>query len=509
MTLSRKEQVKGTFDSAKARIAASAVAALIAFGSPLLENRAFAQAPAPAPTEVAAPAPVQDAKPAPDACAPPSCEVKAEIAMMSDGKANPKVFTVVRPSTESAGKLFTLEVDGPATVTLQFYPAVLTSRFKTNDTTVDKKIEYSVGPVGSDAVAQSFEGVTRQSEFKSPDMAEGLSVGTPLTFTVKLPKGRNVIRHVSPNGFMEVVSVVPVVEEQKPVAATQPAATQPAKTLVAADTNQPGSVAIDIYGEHQWLRDFGDSKNSGMLTDASLLFRRNWSNVGLYGGVLGTSYQMALDAPSALSTLRMTSVDGELGLSLHFGAHTIKAGGIAGLRMIDRSMTPKVAILSPFEGGMAYDFEFGGKASYDFNRMLGLIVRGSNNPFNPLTGQAYFIFPVGWAPDNANPELSFLFRWMHALQPGDDAKVGGFNLNENNYLMHINTKIPVWKIGPFVPSVMADLELDKAPSKTTALFYVGGLLGVRTNTFRIDAGAAANVADGKPLILLRMGYDPF
>lgn len=484
----------------RTRAVAAMLASLVAVATPLIETPAFAQNP------------TVEAVPKVDAAAAQKFAVTGTQYVCSDGKTSVNAYSNVKDANETT----VIEVAGPSKLTVRFYPIVKKEWFPAADSDYQREIKYGITPAnGGEAQGDSFKAPVKMSELKCTgekkvSMPDTMAMGTVMTMTLKIPTGNQRVTFQS-TGFVEIVGVeeegaapasVPVAQSQ-PIVTSTPIESKTDPTQQATDNG----FAFNLRAEHLFLDGLGDGKNHGMITDSDISFGKRWTKLGVYGGVIATSYGMTLDTPSATSALRSTSVDAQAGLTLNAGKHTIRAGPFVGLRMDDPSIIPLVAT-QPATINMAYALEYGGLAEYDYNRMVGLMVRGSNNPFNPLTAGVYGVLPWGWVKDNQNPSLEFTMRWMHLMRADTDGKVGGFKLDENNLFMYANLKVPVWKLGPITPALLASLQMDKAPSgMETPNFLVGAMLyGKFAERFRMEAGAAANVTNGKPMIFLGLRY---
>ncbi len=492
-----------------------AIIGALAFASPLLGGTAFAQQPDPAPPEraqptVAAPT-AQPPVAAPSTTAAPEHRVRGETTSLTDGSTSISAYIVIRGSQTPS----TIEVDGPARVTLLFYPVVSRDRFTAPDAQVQRSIGYSLGPATGGASAPStYEGSTRMSALTNRDVdATALAIGTPIEMTINVAAGRQALAFPDMNGFFQVVRVE-APAPPRPIQPAQPVArpVQPAAPVARPEVDEHSEPLIYrrplamFEGGMFPLNGIGSAGNSGTMYEGLVLGTIPVTDrFGIVLGGLVTSTGLTLQMPNAETTLRGYSAALGAGVSFREGRHYAYALGFGGYNGITTH-------INSFADGRtldewAHEFEYGGLGGYEYGRYFALRVQGGNNPFNPLSAHAFGALPYTWTP-GVYPSIDVNFLWLHALTPVDASNMVGLTrLNENAFNIRILGTVPTYRLGPVVPTIVGGGEFNVAGgSVTSGTGIIGG--GLRTDFvpgLDIDAIGAATFR-GEPLIFLRVGY---
>jgi len=426
-----------------------------------------------------------------------------------------------------------LEVEGPATFTVRFYPVVKRDKFSDGTPTYERDLEYSLG-TGRNEAAEGSERPTQTVKLQtriSPYTAEedyvdtkNFVIGTPVEITREVGEGMHRFSVLSPNGFLELVSVEPIVVEKPPVEAPvkpeeKPKAPEPSSKPVQskpetpkAETDRP---VVLFEAERTWLNAPGnDGDMNYWQSRANIWFDENWA---LVAGGMSSSYALNLETDVTQTLFRNFSFDGSLGLAYHNDGHYAYALANAGYRaMISTTVLLSGTASSAGMREVDHQFEIGGQAGYRFRRNLALDASVVNNPFNPLKGRLYGMLPVGWAPGENNPWLEVSSLWLKTIKPIQSADhLGAAELEGDNLYMRALAGIPIWQFSTIVPSVIGGGEFfypfSQGPDDgITGNFYAGGSLKTRSalegnnGSLEVEAGAVANTKGA--MIMLRLDH---
>jgi len=498
-----------------------AIIGALAFASPLLGGTAFAQQPTPAP-ETAQPVAAAPSSTQPVAAAPssarPEHRVRGETTTLTDGSTSISAYLVLRGSPTPSS----IEVEGPAKVSVRFYPVVSRERFATPQVDVQRTISYSLGPSGGAAVSSTYDGNTRMSAFTNRDVDQAtLAIGTPIDMVLNVAAGRQVLSFPDMNGFFQVVSVEapapprpiqPAVPAQPAQPAVRPATPQETYEYGQVDNNLRPVFLLEfertpLHGiGTQGILEDGGSGNTGDIYAANAIGTIRLSDrFGLMLGGMFTTYGLRLVQPQWETTLRSYSGNLAAGFSFAQSGHYVYAlafGGYHGITTNIQSYADGRTLDTLFNGG-----EFGGMAGYEYSRFVRLRVSGSNNPFNPLQVHAYGAIPYTWTP-GVYPSIEADFRWMHALAPAEHSGLIGLaSVSENAFYVRALASVPTWRLGPVVPIIVGGGEFNiSGGSLTSGTGIFGG--GLRTDFVRgleIDV-IGASTLHGDPFLTLKLGY---
>jgi hypothetical protein len=437
---------------------------------------------------------------------------------LTDGKTSPEVHILVRQQN----LLPVVEVEGPANLTVRFYPALNKNRFEGGNE-VSMPIQYTIAEVGGEApITNSYPGVFTESEFKSPNLSgSGLVVGTPAEFTVKVRKGTFRFSVTQPNGFLEVVNVEHVEEKPQPPAPEPPAepkqmpkipvATEPPveqkPEKPAEEPKKEQRPVVQFSGEHARVHELGSHENTGDLNSMLLVgdIKAGEKFSVLLAGAF-TSNSLELEMPDAVTKLRSFSGDGGLGVRYMNGSHSMHVLALAGYR----SVSTDVRSLAD---DRTYDdkdgsFGYGAQAGYSFDRWFAATVSGSNDPFNPFSGRIFGALPYGWV-SNAYPNAELDLRWLHSLKPVEQENVVGVvDLADNAFHGRLALGLPLFRAGPVVPSALVAGEMNTSKDGVHGDVLLGGALGLDflEDRLKIEAAGAASPLTAAPMFLLRLNY---
>jgi hypothetical protein len=505
----------------KRAIATCAIAASMAFGSPLLDSTARAQAPpetsrpaeSPRPAERAgapgARKPTDSAKPAEaEKTEPAKYTVGGKQITIKDGEESREVYILARQT----GLVPTVEVNGPATLEVRFYPAVLKDRFTEENPEYARTIQYSVGPAGSQLKITKHEGKTRLSGFTHPtEIQDPLVIGTPIAFTLKVGPGRQQFSVVSPNGLLEIVSAthIKVIAPPRPIAPPVPRVVAPPplvekpKPKAAEPAKEP---LIELSGERLQLEGLGKDKGKGDIYFLDLMghipVRRGLS---VLAGVSVTSYGQVLETLEARTSLRSISGNLVAGVDFTRAKHRLYAYGLIGFRTIMVDTQDRVD--GRKESELPKSFEFGGALGYSFGHHFGLNLIGTNNPFNPIIASVHGQLPWGWVK-GYKPYLAAHMLWLHAATIRESTgMIGAVDLKESEVGLRILAGLPLFRAGPVSLAAIAGTEMGISGTGVhgaTGLFG-GSVSAMFKNGLEISATGLSSI-EGIPLVMFKMSY---
>jgi len=427
---------------------------------------------------------------------------------ISDGKDSPWVYAISRQSSLAPS----IKLAGPAKLSVRYYPAVSLKRFEGGDSEIPWPVNYSLAKEDGKPEELTHEGKTGASNFRSAEIDQtALAIGTPISITVTIPAGRHTFSLLSPNGFMEVVSVRQVEKkapQTQPAKKAAPVVKAPPKAVQkpAAPIERNALPRFAFEAERLNLDHIGSTGSSGDLNLA--LAAGNFPlgrRIAASAGVMFSSFGFTLETPEALTDLRSFSADAAAGLVLSMGRHRVLAGGFGGYRAMLRNINLRKYASSDEE--RSHQLEFGGHAGYGYGRLFEIAVSGSNNPFCPLSAKIHGTLPFGWVRD-AKIWADADVLWLHAPKPlAEQGLMGGIRLNENNVYARLTAGVPIWRVGGFVPSALVAGTLNASGEGFHhADLLLGAALSFETKRFLIQGGGGASALTGAPFFLLKAIY---
>jgi hypothetical protein len=441
----------------------------------------------------------------------PTHRVIGTTGELTDGTNTPTVYVLSR----QARQLPVVEVDGPARLTIRFYPTLNRSRFDESPE-ISRPISYTIAEVGGETIPHDYPGVFRISNFTSPNIAgSDLVIGTPVEITITLLSGSYRVGVTAPNGFLEVVHVErehvptpPPRPVQPPVAAPTPAV-QEEPEQPESDSPRPNyRPVVQLTGERAGLHEVGPFSNSGDMN--SVLLTGDIPLGDHFSVVVGGSFLsngLTMEQPEAVTSLR--SLSGALGAGLRYrnGSHSLYALALGGYRAIMTDVE-STADAGTFEETV-HAFGYAGQLGYSFDQWFALTFEGGNDPFNPISARVYGALPYGWVR-HAYPWAELDLRWLHTMRPLEqDGLIGAANLDDDVFHGRLLLGVPLVRLGPVVPSALVAGDLNaSAGGLHSADFMLGGALGLDflEERLRIEAGGAVSPLTVTPMFLLRASY---
>jgi hypothetical protein len=478
------------------RFVAGSLCGLALLSSPMLESRAFAQEHPPVAQQ--SPARTRQAQ----------YSVQGNQFGLRNGSAGISAYQVYDQQHIAP----VISVEGPAVVTMRFYPLVNPADADQQTHRVNYTLRYTVdggAPVEQAGLA------TEISQIASADTARldltGFAVGTPHELRIPLEAGSHRVSVTYPNGFLEIVSavapapepavVVPQQPQPRPDQPPQQASPEPEHPATSPIASIRSTGALNY--ERLWLSDLGSTRNSGSIDELDVLYRHRFGdNFGLFVGPHLNLYTTGTSDPAARTDILMGNAALMAGVAFYAGEHTFYLAGFGGLQAVSTDLT---LADGRNRSGVDYMGGFGGRLGYDWNNIIGASAELSNNPFNPGTFRLRVAIPYSWVRD-ARPTLDVSLRWLHLLRPNPTDAEGSGILDENNLLLRANALVPIWRLGPVVPSALVgfqyDTSLGVADTAGRADLLLGGAVSLDiADRFRVEAGAGSSLR-GEPFILL-------
>jgi hypothetical protein len=108
----------------------------------------------------------------------------------------------------------------------------------------------------------------------------------------------------------------------------------------------------------------------------------------------------------------------------------------------------------------------------------------------------------------AYPSVEADVLWLHTLKSVEDKnRIGGIRLEDNNVFAHVSGKIPIWRIGPVVPSFLVAGDLN---SSVEGFHHADLQLGLSTlvefSKWMIEVGGAVSPMTTTPYFRLKVIY---
>jgi hypothetical protein len=474
---------------------AGSLAAAALFSSPLLESTAFAQQPPP---------PVIAQNDQAQRNLRYDVNGSSSVSLSNGTEGNITAFPVVNQSSVPV-----VSFEGPAVVTAKFYPIVRAADAQSG-ASLPVTVTYTVDrntpvDISSSTAASAVTNQTLTSR--------GLAIGTPTDLRIEVSgEGPHTVSVSRPDGLLEVVSVIapaPAVVEpvvQHPI--QQPPVTQPpVRTPENPRTRQLDSIRsrLALNYDSYWFHDFGNAGNGGSMHQADILYRHPiGQHLAFFVGPRLTLHDASITSSGNKTSLRIYGAEAMAGLAVYFGESTLYLSGMGGLQAYNGGVEAADGRTS---SATNYGAGYGGRLGYDYGDILGISAQLTNNPFNPGIFRLHFEVPYTWIQgDQVRPSLDASLLWLHLMRPTAGDGVGGGSLAENNLFLHAHALVPIWRLGPIVPSALVGFEYDRSldgagPADRAAALLGGAVTLDIAHKFRLMAGAGASVPTGSPFVL--------
>jgi hypothetical protein len=484
------------------RIAGYVAAAFIAF-SPILELPAKAEKP-PASQPASQPTSMPKVIKKIDVCkiggdAVPNCLVKGdEIEIKDTNGESLQVFAVHKEK-----KLVpSLAVIGPGLLRLKFYPVMTLERFENIDSVIPISVGYSISKNG-DKLEKTQQGNTRISNFRSRLVRHTTrTIGTPIELEIKVASGKHTVSVVSPSGLLEIADFRQINNE--PLKAEKSKSEIKRKPGPAPKKEESRFTLFALDAGSTFLHDIGPGKNSGDFNQLLATINIPLSNMFAFNtGVFLSSFGLIQNTKEARTDLRSLSANAVAGVVLSSGKHSAFAGTFGGYRLMRRQISSD--IYKGEDTDLTHGYELGGHAGYSYGHAIEMMLSGSNNPFNPLSARVHGIIPYAWVK-GAYPSVEADVHWLHTLKSIEEAnRVGGVSLDRKNVFAHLSGKVPIWRFGPFIPSLLVAGDLNASEEGFHHADLQLGLSALfELNRLMIEAGGAVSPITLTPYFRAKM-----
>lgn len=273
--------------------------------------------------------------------------------------------------------------------------------------------------------------------------------------------------------------------------------TEPAvKPKQAQTQKQPAkSRLIDLSGKRFDL----SGLNTGDVNEIEILATPRVSDMlAIAVGSNLSSHQRILELGRFRQAMRSLSANLEAGFGISKNGHNAFMVAFGGIRLVNGMLNvPGVGS----DQMKLLEAEYGARAGYDYDGIIGITVMGSNNPFSPGKLELYASLPY-WYLEKDFPRLTADVRWLHLLREkvAEDI-VGKTALDVNDMRSRLTLSVPIARIGPVVPTVLGGVDITTAEGLDVT-GHIGAALGADIlDTVKLEAGAAYGL-DGRLLILL-------
>ncbi|MBD3210408.1 hypothetical protein GF318_03430 [Candidatus Micrarchaeota archaeon] len=452
--------------------------------------------------------------------AEPRLAVRGASTVMEQGEESREVYIVSR----QLGHFPELEVEGPASLTITFHPAVLREWFDEGNPEVSRTVRYRMEN-GEEGREQVFSGETSLSEAVSPDIPgyiadesgeerlNPLAIGTSIEETIEIPEGRHTIRLVSPNGLaefraeplaMEAEPEEPVAgEPEEPAEQEEPAPAEQPEPGVGQEEPEERRLSFLIDGYRHSIHNAGSWDIAGDLNSITAFADVGiGEHAGIFTGLAFSSYGLSLDSELIEGNVRTYGGTFMAGPSFASGRHRVHVAGTVGYNGV---------FLDAGQGDVSnHLFEYGGQFGYSFGNLVRIRITGSSNTVMPLSAGIYGRLPVGWA-DGANPWAQLDVFYLQLPSPAETERGDGVLIDEDNVHARLTLGIPVWAINAgratIIPTVLVAGNLDASGEEVNNLdFQLGGSIEASVSGFGIGAAGGASPLTAEPFFLFRAGY---
>ncbi|MBU0532210.1 hypothetical protein KKB44_01825 [Candidatus Micrarchaeota archaeon] len=424
---------------------------------------------------------------------------------LTAGTSSVTAYAVVRQSD-----LFpVLEIEGPATFTVNYYPVVRRDRFTESTSEIPWSIDYSLNEVGTPQDITNYRATIRLSAFTTSEIDQAtLVIGTPIELALSIPAGRYRFSVVYPNGFLEVVDVeeeiplVPIgpppididVEVADETPQREPTSEEPEDARAPFVSLQFRRTTFTALGQDNNIVDINgvDIPFTPRLNDTLRLIvgpSMDWNNIALSNNEI---------------TIRSISVTLDGGLLITPGNHTILLAISGGINIL----TPQLRTDDEHSEYTAIEGEFTGRVGYDYNNMFGLMLQGGTNPLSVGSLNLYASVPYTWAED-AYPRLDVDARWLHLMRSNTSEEGIDFSLDQNEFVFDTRLSVPVVYLGPILPRILAgfrwDSDFQNGVNADAGDIYLGATLsGTLANRVYLELGGTGSF-NADYMLLLNVG----
>lgn len=442
-----------------------------------------------------------------------------------------------------------ISLNGPTELTVAFYP-IVKSYTVSKEKAKEIQISYMLDGVLYSAKAK----LTNQAETKltSHDLKKAETICDAVMFRIAVPEGKHQFHLISHDGVLEVgddmrlvnlfgktdesgviLAGAPETDEQlelvplpppKPVKKTAPppekkklektvAKPEPKpeiklkpEPIIKSEPTKPKQAQAQKQPEKSRLVDLSGKRfdvsglNKGDVNEIEILATPLVSDMfAIAVGSNLSSHQRILELGRFRQEMRSWSANLEAGLGISNNGHNAFMVAFGGIRIIDGMLEVTGIGSDPLR---LLEAEYGARAGYDYEGIIGITVMGSNNPFSPGKLELYASLPF-WYLEKDFPTLTADVRWLHLLREKVVPDiVGKTALDVTDVRSRLTLSIPMARLGPIVPTVLGGVDISTAEGLEVT-GHIGAALGADIlDTVKLEAGAAYGL-DGRLLILLQ------
>ncbi len=402
-----------------------------------------------------------------------------------------------------------LIVNGPADVTVLYYPIIPKVSFKTPGPI---RVSYSLDGTNFDQDSQTSLSNLRTTDV---DLDKSLGVGSPIEISFTAMEGSHKFLILTPKGFLKVEKVeaqvpmpplVPLADpENTPPApaqldspATQPPKGSPGDTTVsvAAKIEKPKTEEVPIITLDSDILRFaalGEDENAGHIANVAMLGRLSFdNNFGLLLGSYVKRYRLALEGNNHKTDVTLTSGGLLFGPSVVLKSGRLSIMALVGRQSIDTDVNTEEG-LQGITVDRSMPAELGLRLQYDSD-LFKAMLEASNNPVNPgmlrlAHNTQYIRLPTG-----THPELELDARLLHLLRPNKSETPLGSSVDDRTVYLELLAEAP-FTFGPVTVSLLGGGEslVDSGPTRVTGL--AGGGLEFHVWRLRIGGRVLLNPAE--------------
>jgi hypothetical protein len=447
--------------------------------------------------------------------------VSGETTMMREGEESRQLNIVSRQLDHYPE----VEIEGPATLTVTFYPAVLREWFGEEDQQVSRTIRYRMAN-GGEGREQVFSGDVSLSDATSPDIPrmvidesgeEGLNplaIGTAIVETIEIPEGMHTLRIVAPNGLVSF-DAQQIVRESAPVEVPEPVEPEPPPVVAAQPAQIPQTpqrrISVVLDGERSHLNFIGSHGSTGDLNNIYAYADIGLSErLGMISGASFASYGIDYPSDRIGAQLRSFNASAMAGPSLTLGPHQLYAAAVLGYN----GVSTDAQFHSDGARGTSthHTFHYGGEFGYGFDRWLRLRIAGGSDPIMPLSAHIYGALPQGYGHGReAHASATLDIRYMHlpvAVQEGGSESI---EIMERNMFGRLSLSAPFWAFragnGIIIPAALLAGDINISSEGFHSIdMQLGAGLEARAGGFEIMAAGAVSPFTAAPFFLLRTSF---
>jgi len=440
---------------------------------------------------------------------PPSAEIGAHSlegtkVTLKNGKQKEEVYFCAH----SINRECVLNVNGPAEVTVFYYPIIPKVSFKTSGPI---RISYSLDGTNFDQDAQTELSTLRTTDI---DLDKSLGIGVPIEISFTALEGSHKFIVLTPKGFLKVSNV----SEQIPmpdlvplpppeVAARLDAPPNETSKGSAGDSTTTQGVSLTAKTEKPKELDrpvvslesdilrfdgIGENNNAGHVGNLDIVGKLSFDDrFGLLLGAYVKIYRLALDKNNHETDVDLTSVGVLVGPSF-----VLKPGSVFSVMLLGGTQSTGTDVNTNEElQGTTVDrkmpIEVGLRLQYD-SSLLQAMLEATTNPINPGTLRLAHNAEYVTLPTGTHPKLDLDMRLLHLLRPNQNETPLGSSVDDRNVYLEALAELPFTYRAVTASLLGGGESLVDASSRSTHASGLAGL-GLEFHIWRLRIGGRALV----------------